>query len=176
MYRKRRKYSDFQISVLELWDAAERNRKALVERAQKVFMEYLDPADWCFIFIGDKTACANCYKRNVNCICPGGPVIRRDHEILNLGDVRQNIGNALVDLAGLGGIPEGTIIVTKVKKPLFGSMLGYKLVTHDKIVQVPLRYAEDYVQWDRVASILEGRCKIKNRTAIYAEELRRENL
>jgi len=168
MYKKRRKRIGTQISLLTAWDAAEKRWREAKDRAQKAITKCLDPNDWLFVYIGDKDACSLCFKNTEECKCHGGAVIRRDHDILNLGDIRQNIGNALVDLARLGGFPEGTIIVTKVKKPIYGSMIGYKKVTKNEIVHIPATEADQFVEWEKIARLLEGRFNYKERTSMFS--------
>jgi len=144
-------------------------QKASEDKALATMEKCLDSTDWLIVYVGKDLKCSICGKGIKNCNCPGGPNIRHDHEVLRVGDIRQNKGNALTDLAQFGGFPSGTIIAAKIRNKIDKGKIGFKWIMGSKIIQVKMPLLEGIVNWDDVTRVLEDRTDYQNRITQFTK-------
>jgi hypothetical protein len=83
--------------------------------------------------------------------------------MLNVGEVFENIGNAVYDLAENGYFPENTIIITKLREERAGSIMSLRKVKQRKLTGVKLIDVSDLIDWKRIKNIVKGRENYGNR-------------
>lgn len=170
--RNRKGTTEIQLSMLatfDLWENIATCREIAKKNAKKAMEKHLGSTDWLIIRVGDKVKCSLCCNDVQECDCPGGPVVRHDHEMLRVGDIRQNIGNALTDLAEMGGFPDGTIIAAKIRKSVLKGEVGFKWIEDSTITPVTMSDIEDLVNWDCVTRTLEERNRHSERVSIFTK-------
>jgi hypothetical protein len=118
----------------------------------------MNTASWMVMRVGISNECAVC---NGICTCKDGPLPPLEHEMLSVGVVFENIGNAVYDLAENGYFPENTIISTKLREEKAGSIMSFRKVKQGKLIGVKLADVYDLIDWGRIKNIVKRRKKIR---------------